>query len=426
MTATILTIGDELLIGQVNDTNAGWLARSLAELGVPVRQFLTVADDMAEIDSALSHSIRSSHVVIITGGLGPTADDITREAIAGHFSAPLRYSARAWQHVEHYFAKVDRTPPPSCERLAEVPEGFEPLSNPEGTAPGLWHEGETAIAVLPGVPREMKAIFQSQVAPRLSRYCGDGVLVHRTLCTVGLGETDIQERLRAESLGLGPDLSLAYLPRPGQVRLRLTARSAQAAKQLPEVESVLRGVLGSHVYGAGNDTLPEVVGRMLRERNMTIATAESCTGGFVAHTLTDIPGASDYVLGGIVAYANSAKECMLGITRDDLAAHGAVSSQVAQEMALAVRQRFDASVGISVTGIAGPGGGCAAKPVGTAWIGCATPEECVVKHYRFGGTRESNKIRSMVAALDLVRRALLAIRAKVFYNAAKPYDITMS
>ncbi len=407
MSATILTIGDELLIGQVNDTNAGWLARGLAALGLRVRQLVTVADDLAEIDSALGQAIKSSSVVVMTGGLGPTADDITREAIARHIGTPLRYHADAWQIVEQYFTRSGRAVPTTCEHLAQVPRGFEPLANPEGTAPGLWCAGETAIAVLPGVPREMKTMFRNEVAPRLRTLYSKGTVVHRTLCTAGLGETAIQQRLRKESYLFGQDLTLAYLPRPGQVRLRITATTARAARRLPDVERHLRSVLGAYVYGQDGDSLAGVVGAMLRRRHMTIATAESCTGGLVAHVLTNIPGASDYVVGAVVAYANMAKQQLLDVARSDLATHGAVSAEVAETMAHAARDRFSASVGVAITGIAGPGGGSVDKPVGTTWIACALAGTCEVKSYRFGATRESNKVRSTVAALDLVRRMLL-------------------
>ncbi len=407
MKATILTIGDELLIGQVQDTNAAWLARELNGLGIAVRRVVTVGDDSATIGTALSAAMAASGLVLATGGLGPTHDDVTREAVAAHFGVPLHVHADVLRAVEHFFAERGRAMPPLGERVALVPNGFTPLANAVGTAPGLWYEGAATLVLLPGVPREMKSIYHQEIVPRLQRLLPEDGILHRTLCTAGIGESDLQELIGDISCLAGPDLSLASLPRPGQVRLRLTARGRAAAARLHALETHVRARVRSHVYGTDEDTLEGVLGAMLRCRGLTVAVAESCTGGLVLHRLTNVPGASDYVVGGVVAYADSIKRCLMGVPAAVLETEGAVSRTVALQMARSVRGRFGASIGVGVTGIAGPGGGSVGKPVGTTWIAFSDGTREVAVRHLFGRHREANKIRSAVAALDLVRRQLL-------------------
>ncbi len=408
MTATIVTIGDELLIGQVQDTNAAWLARRLAGLGVMVRRVLTVRDEAADIATAIDQARQASDVVLATGGLGPTHDDVTREAVADYLGVDLRLDAEARRAVGRFFAERGREIPPHGDRVAMVPEGFEPLPNPVGTAPGLWLDQEAVLVLLPGVPREMKAIFGEEVAPRLRRLASPDAIRHRTLCTAGVGESDIQQEIGDISHLLGSELKLAYLPRPGQVRLRLTGRGAAAGPRLEQLEAHLRARLGRHIFGTDGDVLEAVLGSMLRSRGLSIALAESCSGGLGLHMLTNVPGSSDYVAGGVVAYANTAKRDLLGVPAAVLEAHGAVSGEVAALMAQGARARFGADAGLGITGIAGPGGGSDQKPVGTTWVAYADGSCEIARCYRFGSNREANKIRSAVAALDLARRQILA------------------
>ncbi len=408
MTATIVTIGDELLIGQVQDTNAAWLARQLAGLGVVVQRVLTVGDEAEGIATAIDHARKASDVVLATGGLGPTHDDVTREAVADYLGVDLRLDAEARIAVRRFFAERGREIPPHGDRVAMVPEGFEPLPNPVGTAPGLWLEQEAVLVLLPGVPREMKAIFGEEVAPRLRRLVTPEAIRHRTLCTAGIGESDLQQEIGDISHLLDSELKLAYLPRPGQVRLRLTGRGAAAGRRLEQLEAHLRARLGTHIFGTDDDVLEAVLGSMLRSRGLSIALAESCSGGLGLHMLTNVPGSSDYVAGGVVAYANSAKRGLLGVPAAVLEEHGAVSGKVAVMMARGARASFSADAGLGITGIAGPGGGSDQKPVGTTWIAYADGSRETARCYRFGANREANKIRSAVAALDLARRQILA------------------
>ena len=408
MTATIVTIGDELLIGQVQDTNAAWLARELAGLGIPVRRVVTVGDETADIGAAIGEALGKSNIVVATGGLGPTHDDVTREAVADYLGVALRLDARAYKGVERFFAERGRAVPPHGDRVAMVPEGFVPLPNSVGTAPGLWLEKEAVLVLVPGVPREMKALFREEIAPRLRRLLPPDAIRHRTLCTAGVGESDLQEMIGDILHLLGPDLKLAYLPRPGQVRLRLAGRGAHAGSRLDRLEARLRARLGGHVFGAEGDVLEAVLGSVLRSRRLRIALAESCSGGLGLNMLTNVPGSSDYVAGGVVAYSNAAKRSLLGVPAAALEAHGAVSRVVALKMAQGVRARFGADAGLGITGIAGPGGGSDEKPVGTTWIAYADAQRETARCYRFGTHREANKIRSAIAALDLARRQILA------------------
>ena len=415
MNATLLTIGDELLIGQVVNTNAAWLGEQLNLLGIEVARAVTLGDDEAAIRQTLDRAWAASDLVVLTGGLGPTHDDITREVVAGYFGVPLHVDPGVLEKIRERFHRRGRAMPAINERVALVPEGFEPLANSAGSAPGLWRvdtvEGKERIVVLvPGVPREMKAIYHEEMAPRLRDHTKQHVIFHRTLLTVGIGESNLQERIGDLSGYLGPALRLASLPASGSVRLRLTATGTDRATVeagLEELEAHLRAQIGPYLYGTGDDTLEAVLGHMLAERGLTVAVAESCTGGLILHRLTNTSGSSAYVVGGVVAYANEVKQGALGVEEEALVQHGAVSEVVARQMAQGVRARLGADVGLSTTGVAGPSGGTPEKPVGTVWIGYADAHGNFAKLHRFGMDRAMNKTRSAIAALDLVRRQLL-------------------
>lgn len=416
MKATLLTIGDELLIGQVVNTNAAWLGEQLNGLGVEVVRAVSLGDDEAAIRHELAQALASSDLVIVTGGLGPTHDDITREAVAGYFGVALREDRAILEALRKRFRRGGRVMAAINERVALVPEGFEPLANSVGSAPGLWWRGEaggkTRIVVLvPGVPRELKALYHEEIIPRLRGQDALRVIVHRTLLTAGIGESNLQERLGDLSAYLGPQLRLASLPAAGSVRLRLTAmgtdRTALEAA-LGRLEAHLRARIGPHLYGTDEDTLEAALGRTLAERGLTIAVAESCTGGLVLHRLTNISGSSAYVVGGVVAYSNAVKRSALGVEAEALAQHGAVSEIVARQMARGVCAHLNADVGISTTGVAGPSGGTPEKPVGTVWTGYADAHGDRAQRHHFGQDRAMNKIRAATAALDLARRQLLA------------------
>jgi nicotinamide-nucleotide amidase len=414
MDAHLLTIGDELLIGQTTNTNAAWLGERLSRLGVQVERTVTVGDDPDTMREELSRAVRQARLTILTGGLGPTHDDVTREVLADVFAAPLRTDDEILGRIRRYYERRGRQMPPSAPALAQVPEGFETLDNPVGAAVGLWFAGprdgqDRLVAALPGIPQEMKGIFESGVAPRLEAEDDVHAVAHRTLVTSGIGESALQERLGDLSDLLGGELGLAYLPSTSGVRLRLTANNGETAaaqKALDRLEARIRERAEEHIIGTGDVELEEVLGRQLRAAGRTIASAESATGGLIGHRLTGVGGASDYYEGSVVAYANRVKQALLGVREETLKEHGAVSEPVAVQMAAGVREALDVDVGVATTGIAGPTGGSEEKPVGTVWLGYADAVRTRAVRRQFVEDRTLNKELFATAALDLVRRRL--------------------
>ncbi len=415
MQATVVTIGDELLIGQVVNTNAAWVAQRLTDLGIEVAGLVTVPDMSEAIQSELGRAIAASDIVIVTGGLGPTHDDITLSAVAEYFGVDVEFDADLFERIRKRFERRGLTVPESNRTQAMVPTGFEPLPNPVGTAPGLWYEFESdgrpkRLVVLPGVPMEMRTLMTDEVLPRLSRQERLPPIVYRTLLTAGIGESNLQEEIGPMEAYLDAGLKLAYLPGVRGVRLRLTAypgRDVEALKRLDELAEEIKVRAGKYIYGEGEDKLEAVVGRMLRESGLKVALAESCTGGRIAGRLTDIAGSSDYFLGGVVAYDNTVKVEVLGVSSETIETHGAVSRHVALEMADGVRHRLKADIGLSSTGIMGPGGGSEEKPVGTVWIGYADGQSAGAVKIMLAGDRDGNREQATTIALNLVRLRLL-------------------
>jgi nicotinamide-nucleotide amidase len=414
MRAHLLTIGDELLIGQTTNTNAAWLGERLSHMGVEVERTVTVGDDPARMREELDRSARRASLLLLTGGLGPTHDDVTREVVAEYFDASLRTDEDILNRIRHYYERRNRQMPSAGPKLAQVPEGFEILENPVGAAVGLWYEteregGTQLVGLLPGVPEEMRGIFEAAVQPRLERQPGLRDRIHRTLVTSGIAESSLQERLGDVSDLLGDDVQLAYLPSTSGVRLRLTATASDpdaARERLDRLEAHIRDRAGRHVIGTGAVTLEEVLGDRLRDTGRTIASAESATGGLIGHRLTGVSGSSDYYEGSVVAYANAVKRSLLGVSEEALVEYGAVSEPVARDMADGVRRRLDVDVGVATTGIAGPTGGTPEKPVGTVWLGYADAEGTRAVKQQFVEDRALNKELFATAALDLVRRQL--------------------
>jgi len=414
MNAHLLTIGDELLIGQTTNTNAAWLGERLSRLGVQVERTVTVGDDPDTMRDELGRAVRQARLTVLTGGLGPTHDDVTRQVLADYFEAPLRTDDEILDRIRRYYERRGRQMPRSAPALAQVPEGFETLDNPVGAAVGLWFSGtlegaDRLVAVLPGIPQEMNGIFESAVEPRLRAEEDVHAVAHRTLVTSGIGESALQERLGDLSDLLGEELGLAYLPSTSGVRLRLTATNgdtAAAQNQLDRLEARIRERAGAHVIGTGDAELEEVLGRRLRAAGRTIASAESATGGLIGHRLTGVSGSSAYYEGSVVAYANRIKRSVLGVRADAIEEHGAVSEPVALQMAGGVREALDVDVGVATTGIAGPTGGTEEKPVGTVWLGYADGVGARAVRRQFVEDRTLNKELFATAALDLVRRRL--------------------
>lgn len=413
MKAHLLTIGDELLIGQTVNTNAAWLGEQLSLLGIDVVGGATVGDEATAIRRALDWGFAQASLVVTTGGLGPTHDDLTKQVVADYFGKELREDESLRRRIESYYERRERSVPAAVRAIAEIPEGFEMLENPVGTAPGLFYADEKdgrLLVVLPGVPSEMKSIAEAAVLPRLRERASGPTLVHRTLLTAGIAESSLQEKLGNVSELLHDRLKLAYLPSTSGVRLRMTARGEsreEAEARLDQLEAYLRERAGKYIFGTDDDTLEGVVGRMLRERGLTVAAAESATGGHVADRLTDVSGASAYLRGGVVAYSNDAKVDVLGVDPEALREHGAVSEAVARQMARGARKHLGADLAISTTGIAGPTGGTPEKPVGTLWIGVADAEGEEAFRLQFTDDRQLNKELFSTAALEAIRRRLL-------------------
>lgn len=413
MRAVVLTIGDELLIGQVLNSNAAWLGEQLSLSGIDVCRTVTVGDDLAALRRELGRALEEADLVVTTGGLGPTHDDVTREAIAGLYDVELVLDEEVYSRIGDRFRRWGLRMPESNRSQAMVPAGFTVLPNSAGTAPGLWreNEGRGMLAVLPGVPHEMKRLFLEQVRPRVLKQGDVQVIEHRTLRTAGVGESTLQDVIGDVSDRLSNTLRLAYLPGTAGVRLRMTASGRtkeEVRARLDALEKSLRAKIDEFVYGTGDETLEEVVGRILREHSLTIAVAESCTGGHVAHTITNVSGASAYMLGGIVAYSNRIKTGFLGVDAGVLEEEGAVSEAVAVRMATGIRERFAADIGISTTGVAGPTGGSPEKPVGTVWIGYADAGRAEAHLFHLADERLLNKELTTTLLLNQVRKNLLS------------------
>jgi len=417
LTLTLLTVGDELLIGQVVNTNAAWIGEQLSAIGLSVARVVSVGDDAGAIGDELLRGLAQTDGVLITGGLGPTHDDITKRAVAAALGLRLEFREDLLAEVRRKFEARGRPMADANRLLAEVPEGFEPLANPVGTAPGLWYAGaapgaagERVVAILPGVPFEMKTLLREHVLPRLAVRQGEAALVQKTLHTAGAGESDLAASLDGLEDRLSDRLKLAFLPNYGTVRLRITALGdtrPDAAARLAAFEAYLRERLGDFVFGEGEVTLAAVVGEVLRARGLTVAVAESCTGGRIADAITDVPGASGYFRGGAVVYGNDTKSSLLDVDAATIARDGAVSEAVARALAAGVRERLSADLGLSATGVAGPGGGTPDKPVGTVWIGYADETGTHAVRLQLTPERHLNKRLTTTYALDLLRRQLL-------------------
>jgi len=410
--AEIVAVGDELLYGDIINGNAAWLGRQLADAGVPVGTSVVVGDDVDRIEQALREATERSDVVIMTGGLGPTQDDLTREGIAAAAGVALRRDAELAAGLRRRFTELRRDVPAMNYRQADLPEGAEPLPNGPGTAPGIRIEiGRAVVYALPGVPHEMYAMFTASVLPDvLGRAAQPSVVVHRVLRTAGMWESAVAEALAGEVDRLREvgNPTIAFLASEGQTRVRITARAADRAEAgalIAPVEAAARVALGPAVYGTDEDSLAGVVGALLAARSGTVAVAESLTGGRLAAALTETPGASAYFRGGVTAYATDAKASVLGVDEALLAAEGAVSVRTAAAMAAGVRQLFGSTWGLATTGVAGPDEQ-EGKPVGTLHLGLAGPDGTATRSLRLPGDRPRIQAFAVVQALDVLRRTL--------------------
>lgn len=413
MKCEVISIGDELLIGQTINTNASWIGEQLNNFGFTIAHGAIISDDKNDIILALNNASNRSDIIIITGGLGPTNDDITKHTLTEYFNTSLERNKDIEKNIVAYFKSVNRPILKSNLDQALLPLSCEVLSNSRGTASGMWFEKDNIIYIsLPGVPYEMKGIMQEHVFPKLlSKIGGETVVVNKTIRTHGMGESFLAEIIKSweDKLEIN-NIKLAYLPSPGIVKLRLSVIGLDKLileRKLKETIDELKALIPDQIYGYGNATMEGVVGKLLKERNLTIATAESCTGGSVAKMLTSISGSSSYFNGAIVSYNNQSKVDLLNVDFKDIDDYGAVSQQVVEQMAEGVRNKFHTDYGISTSGIAGPSGGTKEKPVGTVWIAVASKNRIVSKKIKLGYNRERNMHVSSISVLNLLRLELL-------------------
>ena len=409
---SIITIGDELLIGQVIDTNSAWMAQELNKAGVRVKRRVAVGDVWDEIWQALDEESAQADVILITGGLGPTADDITKPLLCKYFGGTLVQNEAALRNVTELFEKIFKRPiTPRNIKQADVPDVCTVLQNKRGTAPGmLFYKGEKIFVSMPGVPHEMQGMMTDDVIPLIQTKFATAHITHRTLLTFGIGESNLADLIQDFEEALPAAVKLAYLPNYGMVRLRLTAQGKDTAATETMVNELF-GDLQTRVqaYLITNEDIPmeKVLGKLLLQKNKTMSTAESCTGGYMAHLITAMPGASAFYSGSVVSYSNDVKENLLGVSRQLLDEHGAVSEAVVIAMLKGNLQSIRSDYGIAVSGIMGPDGGTAAKPVGTVWIAVGNAEKQSTQQLHFRFNRQRNIQLTAVNALNNLRRFIL-------------------
>lgn len=415
----LINTGSELMLGRVLNTHQQWICRQLADLGYTVNRQVAIDDSAPAIQAAVRDALGSADLTIVTGGLGPTSDDRTRDLIAGLLGRPLHEDPAVVAHIESFFDSRKRPMPASTRVQAMVPQGATVLMNAHGTAPGLAMEAPASgassaprmLIMLPGPPRELRPMFSEQVTPLIAqRFPLASPFVCRTLKTTGLGESLVEEKIAGPLQSLvAAGLELGYCARIGEVDVRFVAHGGSAQQTISEAEQIVRGLMGDMVFAVDDEQLEMTVVRLLAERKQTVALAESCTGGAIANRITNVPGASAVFMAGLVTYSNAAKQKFLGVRSETLATHGAVSEAVAREMAEGARREAGTDFAVSVTGIAGPSGGSAEKPVGTAWMAVASGDGTVARRRLNPFDRETFKSVTSQHALDLLRRQILGL-----------------
>lgn len=410
MKATIITIGDEILIGQILDTNSRYISRALNAHGIVVAERTSIGDNRQQIVDTLDRALSQSEVVIITGGLGPTKDDITKHTLCDYFGSTLRYDEVEAEHIRTMLERRNIAFNDLNRGQAMVPECCTVLHNAHGTAPGMWFEQEGRVVIsLPGVPFEMQHLIDDEVMPRLCKRFELREIVHRTMITFGIAESILAERIAAWEDALPDHIHLAYLPAPNVVRLRLSAYEVEGKEVRQEIDNLfenLRTIIPNNIAGFEDASVEELVHNILIDRGLTLAVAESCTGGTIASKFTAQAGASAYFLCGVVSYSNESKCNVLGVPMAEIEQHGAVSEQVAKAMAQGARVISGADFAVSTTGIAGPTGGSAEKPVGTVWIGIATPDKCFAIRKDCGTDRSQIISRASAYAIAMLYEEL--------------------
>jgi len=411
MKAEIITIGDELLIGQTVDTNSAWIGAELSGAGFDIHRKITIHDNREDILMALADASAGSDVVLITGGLGPTSDDITKPALCEFFNTRLVLNSEVLEMITKMTKKRNIQMNENNRRQAEVPESCRVLTNGAGTAPGMWFEKDRTIFIsMPGVPYEMKYIMNEHVLPELRKRFTSQVVIHRSIMTYGVPEARLAELLVEFESEMPDSIKLAYLPSYGIIKLRLTGTGksmAEVSEDLDQQAAKLFSVIPGLIFSVNEESFEMVIGRLLKQDRKTLCTAESCTGGNIAHLITSVPGSSAYFRGSLVAYSNSVKERLLGIEKNLLNTEGAVSESVVRAMAEGALRLLKTDFSVATSGVAGPDGGIENKPVGTIWIAAASATGTITEKQTFGGDRTTNIMRFSNAALNLLRKQII-------------------
>lgn len=412
MQAEIITIGDEILIGQTIDTNSAWMGKHLNEIGIKVAQITSIQDERDAIILALEKAEKSdSQLVLMTGGLGPTKDDITKHVLCDYFGTRLVRNQLVLERIQAFFKARGREMLEVNNQQADLPESCTVLLNDMGTASGMWFErNDTIFVSMPGVPYEMKHLMTERVLPQIREQFQLPAIYHRTIMTEGIGESFLAEIIKDwEDSLVQEDVKIAYLPSPGMVRVRLTAEGQDLSHIKEKVDhkaEELKNLVPSYIFGENDVAMEDAIGQELKKRKQSVATAESCTGGYIGHLFTSISGSSAYYKGSVIAYDNEVKQHVLDVTTESLERYGAVSQSVVEQMAANVRSKLNTDYGIATSGVAGPDGGSEEKPVGTVWIALATSDKVISKKYIFEKNRARNIRRASLAAISMLRRNL--------------------
>jgi len=410
--AIILTIGDELLIGQTIDTNSAWMGRELNKLGIHIEEKIAIQDTKEGIISGIDRAMSKGDIILITGGLGPTRDDITKKVMADHFGMKMRFDEPTWERIEGLFARWGRATTPAHKEQCYMPDGAQILENKMGTAPGMLFEVDGKILIsMPGVPYEMKYIMEHSVLPMIKgKYTGQSI-VHHTILTAGEGESRIAVQIQDILDSFPEHISIAYLPNLGTVKLRLSSKGSDEESLLTEVKiyaTQIENVLGDIVFGHDNESLASVIGKIALEKKLKIGTAESCTGGLVASKIVTVPGSSAYFEGSVVTYSYNLKETLLNVNKETLNTVGAVSEETVRQMVTGAIEHLGVDVAVAISGIAGPSGGTEDKPVGTVWIACGNKKETVTLRIQAGKDRQKNIAYASNYAMNVLRKFLQA------------------
>lgn len=410
MQVEIINIGDELLIGQVINSNAARMGKALLQGGFTTRRMITISDDERDIISSIDNRLEDTKILIFSGGLGPTRDDLTKNVLARYFNTELVFNQEAYDDMERIFKRRNLCVTSTNKEQAYLPKDCISLPNPVGTARGMWFENDDIILIsLPGVPYELDALMEKEVMPRLIQRFNTQPLHNKTVMTIGIGESFLADIIQDWEFALPKDMSLAYLPEYGSVRLRLSCADKDAERSLLRIDEEIKKLeplISEYIYGYDDITLQEVVADLLLKNASSLSIAESCTGGYISHLITSMPGSSAYFKGSVTSYANEIKSHILEVNMEDIVQYGAVSESVVKQMALGVRKQMKTDYAIATSGIAGPDGGTDEKPVGTIWIAVATPSAVIAEKFQLGEHRGRNIVRSSTLALNMLRKTI--------------------